>query len=765
MAVRGGVKRTLIALLTFALVACARGATPRAASPELIDEAIKKGADYLFSKQKNGNWEFAEKRDPTTKPYDYNTGGQWGGKTALVTYALLAADQSPQDQRIVQAVNWLRRAELVGTYAIGMRAQVWNNLPSTPENKASMERDSKLLLDLCKTDGDAKGFYTYLHTPDTKTYDHSASQYGVLGCWACADNLESFPPNYWAIVDRAWRADQHDDGSWSYRKQPEDKYPNNLPMTCAGVATLFVTQDFVTRGKPAENNGNPQDTNINKGFEYVRAHFKDAFAIDHDKSRDPYYTLYGVERIGLASGFKYFETTNWYQAGADYLVSKQSTSGSFSGGGYDNTISTCYALLFLSRGRAPITMNKVQYEVGNKEGNWNQRPRDLANLTRYIGKETERALNWQIVNLKAPVEELHDAPILYICGNQDLDFSDEQKQKLRQYVEQGGMILAQPDGASLKFAKSARQLGSDLFPQYEFRTLSHDHVIFTNQQFPVSKFKRKPNVLGISNGARELMILLPDDPARWWQPMDSRAHSDDFQLGADIFLYAIDKQNLLKKGQTYLVSADPKIKTTGTISVARLQYDGNWDPEPGGWKRLGAIMHNANHVELKVEPVKLAAGALKGKKIAHLTGTTQFKLDDAGQKEMKDFVTAGGTLIIDATAGNGQFAESVETQMGAIFGAGAKGLSEALPQDSPLYSAGGKPIEIAWRTYAKAQLGSLKGGRLRAMKVDDRLAVIYSPEDLSVGLVGQPIDGIVGYEPKTASALMANALMVASKAK
>lgn len=745
------------------MTACAWAATPPHATPEMVDEAIKKGADYLFSKQKNGNWEFAEKRDPTTKPYDYNTGGQWGGKTALVTYALLAADVSAQDPRMVQAVNWLRHAELVGTYAVAMRAQVWNNLPSTPENKASMQRDSRLLLDLCKTEGEAKGFYTYLISPDTKTYDHSASQYGVLGCWAAADYLESFPPNYWPIVDRAWRADQHENGAWSYRKQPEDRYPDNLPMTCAGVATLFVTQDFLARGKPAETSGNPQDANINKGFEYVRSHFNDAFTIDHDKSRDPFYTLYGVERIGLASGFKYFDTNNWYQAGADFLLTKQNSYGGFSGGGYDNTISTCYALLFLSRGRAPVTMNKLQYELDKKEGNWNQRPRDLANLTRYISKQTERALNWQIVNLKAPVEELHDAPILYISGNQDLDFSDEQKAKLRQYVEQGGVILAQADGASLKFAKTARTLGSDLFPQYEFRTLSKDHVIFTNEQFPIAKFKRKPNVLGISNGARELMILLPDDPGRWWQPMDTRGHSDDFQLGADIFLYAIDKQNLLKKGQTYLVTPDPKVKATRTIDVARLQYDGNWDPEPGGWKRLAAIMHNTNKVELTTENVKLEEGALKGKKIAHMTGTTKFKFEDAQRKEIKDFVTNGGTLIIDAAGGNGAFAESVESEMDAIFGADAKGLSEALPQDSPLYKQDGKPIEIAWRTYAKAQLGSLKGGRLKAMKIKDRLAVIYSPEDLSVGLVGQPVDGIVGYEPKTASALMANALMIASK--
>ena len=472
--------------------------TAHAATPEAVDAAIKKGVDYLYSQQKKGNWESSPKREPTSQPNDYRIGGQWGGRTALITYALLAADQSPQDERMVAAVSWLRNAELVGTYAIAMRAQVWNNLPRTPENKLSFERDSKLLLQLCKTNAAAKGFYTYANSPESSPYyDHSASQYAVLGCWACADNLDTFPPGYWAVVDHAWRADQHDDGTWSYHKEPEEKYPSNLQMTCAGLATLYLTDDFLSRGKPAAVVGNPIDPGIDKGMQWATAHLKDSL---NTELGDPFYALYGVERIGLASGYKYFGTTNWYNMGSDFLLSKQSKSnGAFYGGHYVGEISTAFSLLFLSRGREPITMNKLQYDVKDKEGFWNQRPRDVANLTRYIGKQTERELQWQIVNLKAPVEELHDAPILYIAGNQELAFDEAQKNKLRAFVEQGGLILAQADSGGLKFAKSARNLGSELFGKYEFRPIGQDHPIFTQGLFPFSKFKRKPNVLGLSN--------------------------------------------------------------------------------------------------------------------------------------------------------------------------------------------------------------------------------------------------------------------------
>ena len=102
-------------------------------------------------------------------------------------------------------------------------------------------------------------------------------------------------------------------------------------------------------------------------------------------------------------------------------------------------------------------MNKLNYDPGasadSKSGvNWNQRPRDASQVTKFIGVQIERKLNWQIVNLQAPVDELHDAPILYISGNKPLTFDQAEKEKLRAYIEEirGGIAqVLETDAASV----------------------------------------------------------------------------------------------------------------------------------------------------------------------------------------------------------------------------------------------------------------------------------------------------------------------------
>jgi hypothetical protein len=58
--------------------------------------------------------------------------------------------------------------------------------------------------------------------------------------------------------------------------------------------------------------------------------------------------------------------------------------------------------------------------------------------------------------------------------------------------------------------------------------------------------------------------------------------------------------------------------------------------------------------------------------------------------------------------------------------------------------------------------GQAKGPRLRGVKVAGRTAVYYSPDDLSTALVGQDVDGILGYAPATAAAIVQHILVQAA---
>lgn len=729
----------------------------RAASVDQVDIALDKAKKYLYSKQgKDGTWERDAKRRLQGKEPDWRwgqdvTGGQWGGQTALAVFALLVAGENAQDARLAPAIEFLTRSDIVGTYAIGMRCQVMSLLPATPERKAIMRKDQQKLLGLMQTKGKARGFYNY--TSEGSSYSLSRSQYAVLGMWSLAQAGLDIPSTYWTEVEKAWVGAQEADGGWRY--QPgKDNPPVTAGITAVGVATMFILQDQLYGNRGIDCSNPVEMTPIQKGIDWMTKNFDQQVASQARYSRDfPNATLYAVERVGVASGLKYFGKHDWYEKGAEYLVKKQDKNGAWKEGGFTDHADTCFAMVFLSRGRAPVVINKLDWVADSKSaaGAWNRRPRDIANVTRWIGRVSERDLNWQIMNLEAPLRDWHDAPILYLSGSDPLKIDKPYTKKIQQYVEEGGLVLIHADCGRGGFVGSARKLASEMFPQYEFRELSTEHPIY-NTLFPRTKWKTRPSVLGLSNGVRELVLMIPSaDPGKNWQIGVVKGREESFELAADIVFYATDQKDLKYKGDTHIVTADPNIKPAAAISVARLRYKGNWDPEPGGWRRMSAILHNADKLDLKVQAVDLGTGTLDGVKVAHLTGTTKFKLDDAAVAQLKKFIAAGGTLIVDAAGGSEAFASSVEPMLQTL-GTGAK--LETLPPDHSLF--GGKEgMKIAYRPFAQKYLtGKANVPHLKAVRVGDRPAILFSREDLSAGMVGNKVGGIIGYRPATATQLM-----------
>jgi hypothetical protein len=742
------IRRCLAAAI---IILCWNNSLP-AATPQQVDQSVKRAVDWLYAQQKDGTWEEKPSRDPEGKVWSVS-GGQWGGLTGLVTYALLAAGESPQDERLVKPIEFLKKADLIGTYALAMRAQVWLLLPSTPETKALIIKDANELRGFLLTKGENSGMFGYV----TKSYDysHSRSNYGVLGMWALEQGAVEVPIDFWKTIEKGWIDHQDPSGGWTYTKENKNNYPLTPGMTAAGLASLFITQEYVNPGRGLNCMPSPQSVAIDKGLKWLEEHF-DQVAVDKVfGSRDyKYATLYAVERVGVASGLKYFGEVNWYQKGSDWLIKKQRQDGCWD----DELKDTCFALLFLARGRSPIVMNKLDYSAGAPKVGWNVRPGDASHLVRWVSKSVERDLHWQITNITAPAEELSDAPILYLAGRDEWTPDEDAKAKIKQFIDAGGMVLANGDCTGKAFVTSVRKLGMEMFPGYDFRELPNDHPIYTEEQFRRDKWKNKPSVLGMSNGVRELMLVVPNDPAKVWQMGLVGGKEESWQLGANIILYAVDKRGLRARGDTHLVKREPKKKASKTIALARLEYAGNWNPEPGGWRRMVDVMFNRG-VDLKVTTVK-SPDEIAGAKIIHLTGTKPITLDAAAQDALKEVIGSGGTLIIDAAGGSAEFATSVERLIPQL----AKESLKPIPPDHALYSAGGAKLdEIKFRDYAVRAVGTAREPKLQGVEQNGRYVIVYSREDLSAGLVGQAVDGIIGYDPASATAIMTHVLSYAAQ--
>jgi hypothetical protein len=752
--------------------------TARAATPDEIDRAIQKGVEWLYSRKdfkENGNWESVQKRDPDKVNGQLQTGAQWGGRTALITYALLAGGESPNSPRLKPAIDFLKKSDdMIGYYALGLRPQIWLYLPQDEATRNLAARDFRLLWaglkkDMSRRDG---GLYDYFIRP-TERVDLSVSQYGVLGTWACAQLGIEVPAgdgrsgaNYWQLVEKRWKMLQDPkSGGWAYEGGPGV----TTSMTAAGVATLFITQDYLRSNQGINCQGNQKSPEIERGIDFLAKSFPALLG-----NADPgwrHYTLYGIERIGVASGLKYLNNVDWYQAGADFLVRTQESNGSWKGEEVDE-IPTSFALLFLSRGREPVMMNKLKYDIASRtsdkplEGFWNQRSRDVASATHFVARQTERPLNWQIIDMNvAGIRDLRDAPIAYLSGSQPLRFSAEQVAILKRYVEEGGMLVFNSDCARRTFSASVPALLKEMFPDYELAPLPESHPIYRNQQFRGEKWKKRPSVQGLSNGVRELALLFDDDMGKSFQTNEFTQFTHHFELMTNIYQYAIDKKNSQVKGRSYVIERDPAVQPTSTIKLARLRHESKWDPEPGGWRQLAAVLHNQQKVDLQVNVVDLATGDLTGFHAAHLTSSSPLKLSEEALQKLKRFVDAGGLLIIDVAGGNTETATLIESQLGKIHdGASEAGGAIIAPTD-PIYTSAKLSVpEFRYRTFAQSTVGVSSSPRVRGAKVGSRYGLIYSADDLSAGLVGNEVDGVRGYTPASAAQIMIRLLRYAQDA-
>lgn len=734
-----------------------------AQSPAAIDAAIKKGVDSLYKAQNaDGTWESVPPPKDPAVGNDVNV-GQWGGTTAMAVYALLACGEKPSDPRLAKPIEVLHTQSITGTYAVAIKCLVWLQLPETPEVKKSMNRDFRMLGQMANLKR-KNGAPVWDYGPSTRTaYSLSRTQYATLGLWAAGEMGMETPPQFWVALEKTWEQSQLPDGGWKYMYAadvPKQLDPTTMCMTAAAVASLYITQDYTKGEFYAGARGNASSVPIEKGLAWMTKQFSSRVAIGERLDREfPYAQLYALERVGLASGLRRFGEHDWYAIGASWLIKNQKSNGSWNAG-LGPIANTSWALLFLQRGRMPVAFNKLDYTAGvtdPKTAIWNQRPRDIANVTRWLSRSIEKELRWQIVAADAKLEALLEAPILYLSGDKPITFTPEAKQLIKSYIEHGGLVVANADVSRDVFTRSVMSLGSELFPAYEWRELPDDHVIWTNQNYKRATMKGRVSVKGLSNGVRELMLVLPTgDPARAWQLRNPSQRTEAWETAANFLSYATDKTTFCPRGYSWL-AAQPTTKPQKTVTVAQLKYKGNWNPEPEALNQLSRYAADKKALGIKTQVVDAGQAVDKSVDLLLVSGTVAFEFDDATRKSIQSYIDAGGTVFFENAGGQGGFAASVEAELAKIVGGVAL---KRIATENPIF---GKDLKLNYRVYNIASIANPGGPSVLGIEKDGRIVAMVSREDLSAGWLGVPTDGIVGYAPESARALMTQILSTLKK--
>ncbi len=740
---------------------------------EHVQKAIEAIVDELHDrKQPRRFWE--PPKTPTGES------AQRGGYTALTVLALLYAGQTYQDPRLRGAVSYLEKLGMNGTYAVTVRASIWAKLP--PRFEPRLVADTQWLIDGFS---ETAGGWNYRQEPNTTRRDNSITQYGALALWEAAKRGVNIDRRYWQMLEDRFLDMQLADGGWNYAGDG----PATGSMTAAGLATLFITQDFL-HADEFLTAGSTHDTRhqqgIDRGLEWMRANFSPR----QNPGRDEYffYYLHGVERVGLASGYKYLGSHDWYRQGAaevtrrlcewDPATRTMTVHQTIGGDGRAAVIRVrhlAFGLLFLSRGRVPVAINKLQ----DPSLAWNNRPRDVANLTRWIADDTETALNWQIVSLDAEPHEWLDAPVLYLASHQRLPWLDAtardrpestELDKLKRYLDLGGMIFAVNEGSGRGFADSIEKAGRLMYPNYEWRTLRADHWAYSLHREVKAG---RPTLRGLSNGVRELVVLsrASDFSATFQGRRTSRP--SHYATAANVYFYASEMNRPRPRLARHFSAASVNENepngagaADGFATIIHASHRGNWNPEPQALAVFGAVVAESGAggaggaVEIADHPLSAIDVLKRSPTLVVVNGIDAHDFTGPERKAIGAYVEAGGVILFETPGGRGDFTRSAEAVCTEIFGQPVRSLLRNRIITAEGLAGGVRLSRLDYRPFAFEVFSARETRpRLRAIFVNGQPRVLFSREDISHGLLDQPVWGVAGYSPESARNLLGNILL------
>ncbi|HTV49462.1 MAG TPA: DUF4159 domain-containing protein [Phycisphaerae bacterium] len=370
-----------------------------------------------------------------------------------------------------------------------------------------------------------------------------------------------------------------------------------------------------------------------------------------------------------------------------------------------------------------------------------------------------------------------ELPVLYITGWTPLpDFSQDLLAKLRGYVMAGGTILINSSCGRPEFNQSAMQLAQELFPDHPLAVLPLDDPMFhclndvntMRVRQNSDPWKTIPPYLeAVYIGCRAGLIFSPVDMSWGWDA-DQRpiqggtlyAQQDSLELGANILTYVLANFQYARAFQIQKIYQQQKIPTRDQLVIGQVVNNGDWNPTPHGLPNLLKFIDQQTtlSVQFKRDEVSLdnlSAGAYP---VLYMTGLRNFAFSPQEITNLRNYLHAGGMLLVDDAMGAGAFDSAFRQQIKLVLPDQDLKLVDI---NSPLYHDVYDMSTVTYSPVVQSTTSDLHTPVLEAIFIDGAPAVIYSRISLSNGWEDLPNPYAKSYSTDDSLKLGTNILIYA----
>jgi hypothetical protein len=188
-------------------------------------------------------------------------------------------------------------------------------------------------------------------------------------------------------------------------------------------------------------------------------------------------------------------------------------------------------------------------------GDWDPTPHALANLMRYIQKNTTLNVQFKRETVDLADVDAFKHPVLYMTGMRDFKFTDAQVRNLKTYLSSGGVLVADSAAGNKAFDVAFRRELKRVLPDAELKALSLDSQVYQmpNKVRAVDYTElvrvqepslNAPTLEGITIDGQLGVIYSQFSLSNGWEQMGfayNRGYSDGdaLRLGVNILSYAL----------------------------------------------------------------------------------------------------------------------------------------------------------------------------------------------------------------------------------